>query len=58
MRSSPRWVPVLILVFFGAGLLLIVLNYLGVFPGGASNVYLFIGLGCIVAGFIGATRYH
>jgi hypothetical protein len=58
MRSSPRWVPILILVFFGVGLLSIVLNYLGVLPGGASNVYLFIGLGCIVAGFIGATRYH
>jgi hypothetical protein len=58
MRSSPRWVPVLILVFFGVGLLSIVLNYLGVLPGGTSNVYLFIGLGCIVAGFIGATRYH
>ena len=58
MRSSPPWVPVLILVFFGVGLLAIVLNYLSVLPGGASNVYLFIGLGCIVAGFIGATRYH
>ena len=58
MRSSPPWVPVLFLVFFGVGLLAIVLNYLGVLPGGTKNVYLFIGLGCIVAGFIGATRYH
>ena len=56
-RSSPRWVPVLILAFFAAGLLTIMLNYLGVF-GNASNVYLFVGLGCIVAGFIAATRYH
>jgi hypothetical protein len=58
MRSSPRWVPVLILVFFGVGLLSIVLNYLGVLPGGASNVYLFVGLALIVAGFVAATRYH
>jgi hypothetical protein len=58
VRSSPPWVPVLILAFFGLGLLCIVLNYLGILPGGASNVYLFVGLGLIVAGFIAATRYH
>jgi hypothetical protein len=49
---------VLILAFFGLGLRCIVLNSLGILPGGASNVYLFIGLGLIVAGFIAATRYH
>jgi cell division protein CrgA len=57
-RSSPWWVPVLILTFFGLGLLSILLNYLGLLPGGASNGYLFLGLGLIVAGFIAATRYH
>jgi hypothetical protein len=57
-RSSPWWVPVLILIFFGLGLLCILLNYLGLLPGGASNGYLFLGLALIVAGFIGATRWH
>jgi hypothetical protein len=59
-RSSPWWVPVLILVFFGLGILVILLNYLPihVLPGQPSNWYLFIGLGFIVAGFISATRYH
>ncbi len=57
-RSSPRWVPVLMLAFFGLGLICIMLNYLGLLPGGASNVYLFVGLGFIVAGFIAATRWH
>ncbi|MCU4186122.1 cell division protein CrgA [Acidiferrimicrobium sp. IK] len=57
-RSSPWWVPVLMLALFGIGVLGIVLNYLGVLPGGASNVYLLIGLGCIVAGFITATQYR
>jgi hypothetical protein len=57
-RSSPWWVPVLILTFFGLGLISIMLNYLGLLPGGASNGYLFVGLGCIVVGFIAATRYH
>jgi hypothetical protein len=46
------------LAFFSLGVLSILLNYLGVFPGGASNKYLLIGLGLIVAGFITATRYR
>jgi len=58
LRSSPWWVPALILTFFGLGLLCIVLNYLGLLPGGVSNDYLFGGLGFIVAGFITSTRYH
>jgi len=59
-RSSPWWVPVLILTFFGLGILCILLNYLPLhaLPGEPSNWYLFVGLGCIVAGFIAATRYH
>jgi len=57
LRSSPWWVPALILAFFGVGVLVILLNYMGVL-GTASNVYLFVGLGCIVAGFIAATRWH
>ena len=57
-RSSPWWVPVLILTFFGLGLICILLNYLGLLPGGANNWYLIVGLGLIVSGFIAATRYH
>jgi hypothetical protein len=43
------------------GLLVIVLNYLGVMPtkdGGASNWYLLLGLGLITGGFITATGYR
>jgi hypothetical protein len=58
MRSSPPWFPFFILGCFGLGLLCIVLNYLGVLPGGANNAYLFVGLAFIVVGFIAATRYH
>jgi hypothetical protein len=57
LRSSGWWVPALIVGFFAAGILIILLNYMGVF-GNASNVYLFVGLGLIVAGFITATRWH
>jgi hypothetical protein len=57
-RSSPWWVPTLVLAFFGIGVLGIILNYLNLLPGGPSNWYLLGGLGCIIAGFIAATRYH
>jgi Cell division protein CrgA len=57
LRSSGWWVPALIVFFFAAGILVILLNYMGVL-GQASNVYLFVGLGCIVAGFITATRWR
>jgi hypothetical protein len=57
-RSSPAWFPYMIVGFFAAGVLIILLNYLSVLGGHASNVYLFVGLGLIVAGFIAATRWH
>ena len=40
---SPPWVPALMFTGFGLGVLIIVLNYLGLLPGGASNGYLFLG---------------
>ncbi len=57
-RTSPWYVPALMFAFFGVGVIGIVLNYLGVLPGGASNVYLLVGLALIVLGFIAATRYR
>lgn len=56
-KVSPWWVPAIMLAFFGVGVLTILLNYLGAF-GNASNVYLFVGLGLVVCGFIAATRWH
>jgi hypothetical protein len=57
-RSSPWWVPALILTFFGIGVIGIVLDYLGLLPAAPNNWYLLGGLGCIIAGFVAATRYH
>ena len=58
LRESPRWVPIMMLAFFGIGVVGIVLNYLGLLPGGAHNYYLLGGLGFIVLGFITATQYR
>ena len=44
---SPRWVPVLMFALWGIGLLLIILNYMGVLPGaadGGNGWYLVAGL--------------
>jgi len=55
---SPPWVPALMFTGFGLGVLIIVLNYLGLLPGGAGNGYLFLGLGFITGGFLLATQYR
>jgi hypothetical protein len=57
-RSSPWWVPTLILFFFIAGVLVIVLDYLSLLPASPNNWYLLGGLLGIVLGFVSATRYH
>ena len=40
------------------GMLIIVLNYLGLLPGGASNGYLLLGLGLITSGSSRPRRYR
>ncbi len=55
---NKRWVPWVMFTLLLAGMLIIVTNYLEVLPGGAKNSYLLVGLGCITAGFITATRYR
>jgi hypothetical protein len=63
-KVSPRWVPVLILVLLGLGILIILLNYVGIVPGfgplpdDTSNWYLLIGLVLILGGIIAATQWH
>jgi hypothetical protein len=58
-KVSPRWVPVLMFALLAVGALMIMANYIGLLPGGeASNVYLFAGLGLILAGIITSTQYH
>ncbi|MDQ2728470.1 MAG: cell division protein CrgA [Actinomycetota bacterium] len=57
-KPSPWWVPTLMLVFFGGGVLAILLNYLGVLPSSPSNGYLLGGLGAIIAGFVVSTKWH
>jgi len=56
-KPSPRWYAPVVLSILFAGVLVIVFNYLGfLLPGSPRNLYLWVGLGMIGAGFIAATR--
>jgi hypothetical protein len=57
-KVSPTWVPVLMFSLLGIGLVVILLNYLGVLPGGMSNAYLGVGLLAICGGIVTATQYR
>jgi len=57
-KVSPRWVPALMFTCLLVGLVLIVVNYVGILPGGTQNLYLLIGLGLITLGFLTATQYR
>jgi Cell division protein CrgA len=60
-KPSPRWLGVTILTVLLGGVAVIVLNYLGIeqiLPGAPRNLYLWIGLGAIAAGFGLATQWR
>jgi hypothetical protein len=57
-RHSPGWFPYVLLTLMVVGLLVIVLNYTSVMPGGTNNWYLIGGIGGIIGGLIMATFYH
>ena len=58
-RSSALWVPVAMFTCLGLGVLVIMLNYLGMLPGGeAQNSDLLLGLGLLIAGFVLSTQYR
>lgn len=56
---SPIWVPAAIATSMLCGVVVVVVNYLGLLPGtDAQNTYLFLGLGLITGGFLLATQYR
>ena len=57
-KPSPMWVPILMGLLFVVGIVVIALNDVDAFPGGASNGYLLVGLGLILGGIITATQYR
>ena len=58
VRSSPKWMGVLIIGLFLLGVVIIILNYAGLLPGGVDNWWLVAAIGSIFAGLMVATHYH
>jgi drug/metabolite transporter (DMT)-like permease len=60
-KPSPRWFGAIVLGLLFGGAAVIILNYLSLIPFTSidpSNWLLFVGLGCIAAGFLAATQWH
>jgi hypothetical protein len=58
VKASPRWMGVVIIATFALGVLVVILNYAAVLPGGVNNLWLIAAIGAIFVGLILATRYH
>ena len=58
VKVSPPWVPVVMFVLLGLGCAMIMLNYLEVLPGAASNWYLVGGLALMLGGIATSTQYR
>jgi hypothetical protein len=60
-KASPRWYGPLLIGLMAVGVIVIVLNYIGLMPGTndqADPLWLWVGLGLIGVGFIGTTFWH
>jgi len=57
-KASPRWYGFLVLGLMIVGVLMIVANYMGLLPGDTRQLWLWLGLGFIAAGFIAATQWR
>lgn len=55
---SPTWYISIMFGLMGVGVLVILVNYMGVLPGGTSNTYLLTGLVGIGIGFTMTMNYR
>ena len=56
-KESPKWYVIAMFSMMAIGLLVIVLNYIGVF-GDFQRPLLWVGLGCIGVGFLMTLNYN
>src|SRR5664279_1580995 len=57
-KVSPRWFGFLIIAMFLLGVVIVILNYADLLPGGVNNAWLIAAIGAIFVGLLLATRYH
>ncbi len=58
VKASPRWLGVVIVALFALGVLIVILNYAGLLPGGVDNLWLIAAIASMFGGLLLATRYH
>ena len=57
-KVSPKWYVFLMFSLMAIGVIVIVLNYIDLVPGGHRSMYLYSGLGAIAIGFMMTMNYH
>jgi hypothetical protein len=57
-KESPTWYVALMFGVMAIGALVVILNYIGVFPGGTDSIWLYSGLGLIGVGFVMTLNYY
>jgi hypothetical protein len=57
-KQSPPWVGALFFTLMAAGIIVIIGNYLSLFPNETANWRLYWGLGLISGAFVVATQWH
>jgi energy-converting hydrogenase Eha subunit A len=57
-EPSSRWYAAVIFSLIAAGVLVIVINYMGLLPGGHSHNYIYLGAGGVAAGLLMALHYR
>ena len=57
-KVSPAWYVAVMFGLMALGVLLIILNYIELVPGGQQSTWLYSGLGLIAIGFLMTMNYH
>ena len=57
-KTSPEWLGILFFILLGTGVVILVANYMGLFPGGFANWRLLYGLVLFCGALIVATQWH
>jgi hypothetical protein len=58
VKVSPTWYIVLMFGLMAVGILLIILNYIDLVPGGQQSMWLYLGLASIAVGFLMTMNFH
>jgi len=57
-KESPTWYVAIMFGVMAIGGLVVILNYIGVVPGGTASIWLYSGLGLIAVGFVMTLNYY